>query len=92
MNFLGLVSLFIAITSTLYYINYRILTIIKMFVYKEYLNEQPTETDEEVENFKHSMTKLNGFYRQLDNMETVCYWDMLIMIVSWTTVLYLKMF
>lgn len=92
MGILKFLLLMVAISSTLYYVNYRILLLIKMFVYKEYLDAIPYETDEEIEKFRHSVLKLNGFYRQLDEMEAACFWVMLVMVLSWTTVLYIQIF
>lgn len=80
-----------AMASTMYYVNYRIVVAIKMMINKEWLQVLDTTLLDE-ENFKHSVVRINGFTKELDQMETKCFIASVISVVSWSVILYLVIF
>lgn len=80
-----------AVASTMYYINYRLVVAIKMLINKEWLQVLDTSLMDE-EQFKHSVTRINGFTKELDQMETKCFIASSVSVLSWSIILFLKLF
>lgn len=90
MSVLYFVLLLIAIGSTAYYINYRVVVTIKLVVLKDYLQAIENGCESE-EDFK-SMTRITGLYQELDKMESIAFYVSVLMVVSWTILLFIKWF
>jgi len=91
MSIIYFLLVFSAVSSTMYYVNYRLVVAIKMLINKEWLKVLDTSLQDEA-TFKHSVIRINGFTKELDSMETKCFLASAVSVISWSIIIFVKLF